>query len=114
MPFETQSVTGLEALATVGGLNPGRADPTGIFVFRNEPAHIANKVLGRSDVGDNQRFIYVLDLTSPNGVFLARDFDIRDGDTVYVTEAPYNQFTKILSAIVGPASTAASLDSLAN
>ena len=102
------------ALATVGGLNPGRADPTGIFVFRNEPAHIANKVLGRSDVGDNQRFIYVLNLTSPNGVFLARDFDIRDGDTVYVTEAPYNQFTKILSAIVGPASTAASLDSLAN
>ena len=114
VPFETQSVTGLEALATVGGLNPGRADPTGIFVFRNEPAHIANKVLGRSDVGDNQRFIYVLDLTSPNGVFLARDFDLRDGDTVYVTEAPYNQFTKILGAIVAPASTAASLDSLAN
>ena len=56
--------------------------------------------------------VYVLDLTSPNGVFTARDFDIRDGDTVYVTEAPYNQFSKVLSAIVAPASTAASRDSL--
>ncbi|MCG6885547.1 MAG: polysaccharide biosynthesis/export family protein [Silicimonas sp.] len=114
VPFETQTVTGMEALATVGGLNPGLADPTGIFVFRNEPAKIGNAVLGRNDLPENQRFIYVLNLTSPNGVFLARDFDIRDGDTVYVTEAPYSQFTKILGAIVAPASSVASLDSLAN
>jgi hypothetical protein len=31
--------------------------------------------------------IYVLDLTEPDGMFNARDFAIRDGDTVYVTEA---------------------------
>ena len=77
-----------------------------------EPEHIARKVLGRNDLHGSQRFIYLLDLTSPNGVFLARDFGIRDEDTVYVTEAPYNQFTKVLNAIVAPASTAASIDSL--
>ena len=112
VPFETKTVSAIEALATVGGLSPALADPTGIFVFRDEPHSIANKVLGRSDLHGDQRFVYVLDLTSPNGVFTARDFDIRDGDTVYVTEAPYNQFSKVLSAIVAPASTAASLDSL--
>ncbi len=112
VPFETQAVSAVEALATVGGLNPTLADPTGIFVFRDEPQHIAKKVLGRSDIQGEQRFVYLLDLTSPNGVFLARDFDIRSGDTVYVTEAPYTQFSKVLSAIVGPASTAASIDSL--
>ncbi len=112
VPFETKTVSAIEALATVGGLSAALADPTGIFVFRDEPEGISNKVLSRSDLHGDQRMVYVLDLTSPNGVFTARDFDIRDGDTVYVTEAPYNQFSKVLSAIVAPASTAASLDSL--
>ena len=112
VPFETQSVSAIEALATVGGLNPGLADPTGIFVFRDEHTFISQRVLGRTDLEGHQRIVYVLDLTSPNGVFVARDFDIRNGDTVYVTEAPYNQFSKALAAIVTPASTAASLDSL--
>lgn len=113
VPFETQRVSGVEALAIVGGLNAFSADPTGIFIFRDEPANIANKVLGRNDLVGDQRFVYVLDLTSPNGLFLAREFDIRNQDTVYVTEAPYNQFTKVLGAITGPAATAASLDDLA-
>ncbi len=56
--------------------------------------------------------VYVLDLTKPNGMFMARDFAIRDGDTVYVTEAPYTQFNKVLSAIAGPAQTANSLKTI--
>ena len=34
---------------------------------------------------------------------------IRDGDTVYVTEAPYVQWQKTLSAITGTAGTANAL-----
>ncbi len=112
VPFETQSVSAIEALATVGGLNTSLADPTGIFVFRDEPAKIANRVLGRSDLAGDTRMVYVLDLTSPNGVFMARDFNIRDHDTVYVTEAPYTQFNKVLTAIVAPVGSAASISSL--
>lgn len=111
VPFDTRTVSAVEALATVGGLNPALGDPTGIFVFRDEPAHVANKVLGRNDLTGSQRFVYVLDLTQANGVFLARDFDIRDKDTVFVTEAPYSQFTRILSAIVTPVGSAATLSS---
>jgi polysaccharide export outer membrane protein len=112
VPFDTQSVSAIEALANVGGLSPALADPTGIFVFRDEPEHVARKVLGRTDLNGPQRFIYLLDLTSPNGVFLARDFDIRSEDTVYVTEAPYNQFNKVLNAIVGPVVTTETLTSI--
>ncbi len=112
VPFDTQSISAIEALARVGGLSTGIADPTGIFVFRNEPADIANAVLGRGDLIGPQRMIYVLDLTSPNGVFMARDFAIRDADTVYVTEAPYTQFSKVLSAVLGPLQTASSIDQL--
>jgi polysaccharide export outer membrane protein len=112
VPFDTQSISAIEALARVGGLSTGIADPTGVFVFRNEPAEIANVVLGRGDLIGPQRMIYVLDMTRPNGVFIARDFAIRDADTVYVTEAPYTQFSKVLSAVLGPLQTASSIDQL--
>ncbi|WP_425441842.1 polysaccharide biosynthesis/export family protein [Thioclava dalianensis] len=114
VPFETQTLSALDAIATVGGLQTNLADPTGVFVLRNEPAAIANKVLGRTDLVGDQRMIYVLDLTEPNGMFMARDFVIRDGDTVYVTEAPFVQWQKTLSAITSPLGTAATINNLAN
>ena len=63
------------------------ADPTGVFVLRNEPEEVAKQVLGR-------------------------DFVIRDGDTLYVTEAPFTQWSKVITAITGTASSAASVTSL--
>jgi polysaccharide biosynthesis/export protein len=113
IPFATQTLTAIEALAQVGGLNAQLADPTGIFIFRTESAAVANKVLGRSDLTGRHRFIYVLNLTDPMGIFEASDFDIRDGDTVYVTEAPYAQFTKALAALNGTATSANAISSLA-
>lgn len=107
--FQTQNLSALEAIAQVGGLNPTLADPTGIFVFRNEPAEIANVVLARGDLVGAQRLIYVLNLTEPNGMFMARDFVIRDGDTVYVTEAPYVQWAKVITALTGALGAAESL-----
>jgi polysaccharide biosynthesis/export protein len=109
VPFNTQNLSAIEAIATVGGLNTGLADPTGIFVFRNEPAEIANVVLGRTDLIGDQRMVYVLDLTQPTGMFEARDFLIRDGDTVFVTEAPFVQWQKTLAAITGTAGAATGL-----
>ena len=101
VPFETQDLSALEAIAQVGGLISVSSDPTGVFIFRNEPAEIANQVLGRDDLVGAQRMVYVLNLTEPNGMFVARDFVIRDDDTLYVTEAPYAQWTKTISLISG-------------
>lgn len=112
--FETQTLSALEGVARVGGLVSSAADPTGIFVLRNETADIANRVLGRSDLTGEQRMIYVLDLTAPSGLFHAREFGIRDGDTIYVTEAPFSKSAKTIAALtgtlgaVGSVSTAAS------
>lgn len=99
--FETQTLSGLEAIAQVGGLLSNASDPTGVFVLRNEAPEIANAVLGRSDLIGDQRLVYVLDLTKPNGMFMARDFVIRDGDTLYVTEAPFTQWNKAIAALTG-------------
>lgn len=57
--------------------------------------------------------VYVLDLTQPTGMFEARDFLIRDGDTVYVTEAPFVQWNKTLSAITGTTGAATALNDAA-
>jgi polysaccharide export outer membrane protein len=34
-------------------------------------------------------------------MFQARDFTIRDGDTVYITEAPFVRWQRTLSAVTG-------------
>ncbi|MEM1353037.1 MAG: polysaccharide export protein, partial [Pseudomonadota bacterium] len=101
VPFTKQDLSALEAIAQVGGLVPTTSDPTGVFIFRSENDVIANEVLGRTDLIGDQRMVYLLDLTQPNGMFKARDFVIRDGDTLYVTEAPLAQWNKTVSALVG-------------
>ncbi|MGR3614565.1 MAG: polysaccharide biosynthesis/export family protein [Paracoccaceae bacterium] len=113
VPFESQDLSALEAIAQVGGLQPLGSDPTGVFVFRNEAPEIAGQVLGRSDFQGAQRMVYVLNLTEPNGLFMARDFVIRDNDTLYVTEAPYAQWTKTISLIAGSLTPIANVQTLA-
>ncbi|WP_353309578.1 polysaccharide biosynthesis/export family protein [Shimia sp. NS0008-38b] len=110
--FFTKDLSAIEALAQVGGLTPTNSDPTGVFVFRNEEDNIANNVLGRKDLNGAQRMVYVLDLTKPNGMFMARDFVIRDRDTLYVTEAPITTWDKTISAITGTLTSADTLSSL--
>jgi polysaccharide export outer membrane protein len=113
LTFESQTLSLVEALAQLGGLSASTADPTGVFVFRNEPAEIANAVLGRTDLVGAQRLIYVMDLTEPNGLFMARDFLIRDQDTIYVTEAPIVQWNRTIASITGTLGGAQSLGSVA-
>ena len=107
--FESQQLSAIEAIAQVGGLSSTTADPTGVFVFRNEPEEIARQLMGRDDLTGTQRVIYLLDLTQPNGMFMARDFAIRDDDLVYVTEAPFVQFNKTIAAATGSLTAAATL-----
>ena len=111
IPFDSQTISAIEAIATVGGLNSNLADPTGVFVFRNEPEEIARIITGEPSLTGDQRVAYVLDLTETNGMFTARDFAIRDGDTVYVTEAPFVTWNKTISALTGSLSSVNALSS---
>ncbi len=111
--FDRQALSAIEAIAQVGGLSVNAADPTGVFVLRNEPQEIAAQVLGRNDLIGDQRLIYVLDLTEPNGLFMARDFVIRDADTVYVTEAPFTSAMKTIGSTFGVLNSLNTLNTLA-
>lgn len=111
--FNSQELTAMEALAQVGGLSTNAADPTGIFILREEPERIARLVTGNAALIGPAEVAYIFDLTSGQGLFVAREFTIRDDDTIYVTEAPYTQFNKALNAFFGSLNTAASVSTLA-
>jgi polysaccharide export outer membrane protein len=111
--FDSPTLSALDALAQVGGLSSQLADPRGIFILREEPDAVAREVTGRDDLTGPQRVIYTIDLTAPDGLFLARAFTIRDGDTVYVTEAPYVRWQKSLQVLTGSVGTANALSGLA-
>ncbi len=110
VPLGNDQINAIEAVAMVGGLSTTLADPKGVFVLRDEPQSVARAVLGRQDIYGNQRVAYILDLTKPDGMFLARDFVIRDSDTVYVTEAPFVQWSKTLRSMLSPATEIASVN----
>jgi polysaccharide export outer membrane protein len=95
VPFPVRDLSAERAMGVVGGLIDSTADPTGVFIFRNEPAGIA----AGGQAGSDRRVVYLLDLTKPGGLFLAREFMMRDGDTLYVTSAPFTKWMKILQSI---------------
>ena len=109
VPFNVRDMSAVEAIAAAGGLDGRSADPTGVFVFRQENAEVANRVLGRRDLVGPQRMAYLIDLTRPEGLFSAREFVIRDGDTLYVTEAPFASWSRVLAVATTTVSLAGSV-----
>ncbi|WP_138465549.1 polysaccharide biosynthesis/export family protein [Poseidonocella sp. HB161398] len=111
--FNSQELTAMEALAQVGGLQTNAADPTGIFILRTEPEEVARVVTGNPALYGPQQVVYVLNLTSGEGLFVAKQFTIRNDDTLYVTEAPWTQFNKALATFFGSLNTVASSQQIA-
>lgn len=101
MTFDTREISAIDAIAMVGGLDPMRADPKGVFIFRDEVPEVATEILGIGRFVTDVRFVYVLDLTAPTGMFNARDFKIRDGDTIFVTEAASALWSRQIAALTG-------------
>ncbi|MCL5778562.1 polysaccharide biosynthesis/export family protein [Limibaculum sp. FT325] len=102
VPFPSRDLTLTEALARAGGLIDQTADPTGIFVFREELPQIATtlqEVEGVQAAAGSTQTVFVVDLTKPAGMFMARDFRLRDRDTLFVTTAPFVQWQKIMQSI---------------
>lgn len=100
--FTKRDLSVVEALADAGGLDGRSADPTGVFLFRIEPPSVARAVTGKPEIATPQRVAYVIDLTTPEGLFAAREFVVRDEDTIYVTEAPLASWSRVL-ALAGAA-----------
>jgi polysaccharide export outer membrane protein len=117
--FDTAKVTLAEAVARAGGPVDTTGDPAGIYLFRYEPAFIAEKVLGKevavsalaeAKPGEAQLvsktpnfvpILYRVDFRAAAGYFLSQDIEMRDKDVVLLTNAEGTQLQKLLTAVRG-------------
>ena len=83
--FPQSKVTALDALSLIGGLAPDRANARGILILRT----YSQDAVRRDGSGPrHSRTIFTVDLTNADGLFSAGQFQIDDGDLIYVTESP--------------------------
>ncbi|HEY9270792.1 MULTISPECIES: polysaccharide biosynthesis/export family protein [Achromobacter] len=81
----------LDALADSKGLDDKLADPRSVFLFTPAKAGVEGKP-------DLLPVVYQFDLTRPEQVALAREFTVHEGQAIYISDAPFTQVQKVLSA----------------
>ncbi len=81
----------LDALADSRGLDDKLADPRSVFLFTPAKAGVDGKP-------DKLPVVYQFDLTRPEQVALAREFTVHEGQAIYISDAPFTQVQKVLSA----------------
>jgi polysaccharide export outer membrane protein len=90
MPFEANQISLAEALARATGPSDATADPSAIFLFRQNPGPMAE---------DQRRVIYRLNMLEPASYFIAQNFVIQDKDLIYIANARANQPSKFISIL---------------
>ncbi|WP_417679669.1 polysaccharide biosynthesis/export family protein [Pseudodonghicola sp.] len=95
--FTKEQVSAMDAVSIMGGVNDGKADPQGLLILREYPA---SAMRPGTRGPRQQRVVFTLNLTSADGLFSARKFQIQPGDLVVATESPINDALTI-SNIVG-------------
>ena len=85
--FPKETVSALDAVSLVGGVNDARANPKGVLILRE---YAAKSVRSDGSGPDRARVVFTLDLTSTDGLFSARKFQVQPKDLVLVTESPVN------------------------
>ncbi|WP_323029952.1 polysaccharide biosynthesis/export family protein [Castellaniella sp.] len=81
----------LDALADSRGLDDKLADPRSVFLFTPAKA-------GAEGKPDLLPVVYQFDMTRPEQVALAREFTVHEGQAIYISDAPFTQVQKVLSA----------------
>ena len=95
--FPTDRPTALEAMASIGGVNDTRGDPKAILILREYPARAVSDGIRGPEAA---RAIFVIDMTTADGLFSAARFRINPDDVIYVSESPLTAFNTI-STLVG-------------
>ncbi len=94
--FEQDNVTALEALSIIGGLSENRANPKGVLVLRDYGV----SALRPDGSGPNKpQVVFAFDITSADGLFAARKFQIQPEDTVMATESAITSVRTILGLV---------------
>jgi len=94
--FSKDEMSAMDAISISGGFQDNRADPQGLLVLREYPP----SAIAPGERGPRQqRVVFSLDLTSADGLFSARSFQINPGDLLIATESPINDALTISNLI---------------
>ncbi|MEC8042875.1 MAG: SLBB domain-containing protein, partial [Pseudomonadota bacterium] len=103
VPFTRESLTAMEALSTVGGLSDSRADLKSVLVLRDYPVDDTVPTPEGADYSAKgplqEQVVFAFDLTSADGLFVARKFEINPKDTVLGTETVVTSARTVLGLI---------------
>ena len=102
LPFEATGITLAQAMGRVAGLQDGRADVKGVFLFRLEdPATLSpdERANARMTPDGKVPVIYRINMRDPATLFVAQGFPIRDKDVLYVSNAPLADLQKFVNVI---------------
>jgi polysaccharide biosynthesis/export protein len=119
--FGRRETSLLDALGETGGLADEQADPRGVFIFRRDgraegryPTPATEQAeLAATPAPQFSSTVYHLDMTRPEALCGAGQFALRDGDLVYVSNAPFTDARKVLSIILPSVGFAGSVSNLA-
>ncbi|WP_212522947.1 polysaccharide biosynthesis/export family protein [Actibacterium sp. MT2.3-13A] len=94
--FPKDTLSALDAIALIGGISDTRADPQGILILREYPESATRAgVQGPRET----RAIFVIDLTTADGLFSAKRFQINPDDVVYASESPLTTVQTITQTV---------------
>lgn len=118
VPFTRENLTAIEALSTVGGLSDTRADLKAVLVLRDYDKTLLIKQTPDTPYSPNgplqEQVVFAFDLTSAEGLFAARKFQINPKDTVLGTETTLTSARTVLGVIGSAVGLGNALDRLAN
>lgn len=104
-PFLKKEITLAEAIGQGRGLNDSLADPSEIYLYRNEyKGHLYSLgfEIGQEpdkNLAQTLPVIFKLDLRDPEGFFMAQSFKVEDKDIIYIANAKAAEFTKFLNLL---------------
>jgi polysaccharide export outer membrane protein len=102
IPFDSQHLTLSRALAKAAGPLDDRADPAGVFLFRNEPAPLVAALTHAPESAgapSTVPIVYRLDMSNAEAFFLAKQFPVDDKDIVFIANARLSQVQKFFALI---------------
>jgi polysaccharide biosynthesis/export protein len=97
--FDAWRINLAEAVGKAGGLVDVQADAASVFVYRPEPREVAG-LLGvdvKRFTGELVPVIFSINFRDPGGYFLATNFQMRNGDVLFIANSPSVDVTKYLA-----------------
>ncbi len=117
--LEATGLNLIQALARAGGLNDNISDPRGVFIFRYEDREIFEALLRSinnqekgteitasyaklsGEFGNLKKIpvVYQVDFANPRTIFDAQNFNVKNGDVMYLASSSGYEITKFLRMI---------------